>query len=329
MALTICCWNIEWFDKLFDAQNGLRGDAKSTVRLEAIAEVLGSIDADLISIVEAPNTSRGVRSTVACLEAFATQFGLRAGKAITGFLSQGKQEIAALYDPALVDVSHNPGGGKKGNPRFDSTFEFDTDDDRIPEVYRFYRPPLELLVKSVGSNLSFELIVAHTKSKGIFSATDLVHWNLESARNRRKLFAECRWIRRRVEERLDAGREVLVVGDINDGPGMDSSEARFGKSAVEIIMGDLFDPQRILVSHIGKPKWTSKGWQPASTRFRDQFTGKSVSVLIDHALASQGLPVEAGSHAVWNPSQYDPARALRKSLQEASDHYPVVLKLRD
>ena len=115
MALTICCWNIEWFDKLFDAQNGLRGDAKSTVRLEAIAEVLGSIDADLISIVEAPNTSRGVRSTVACLEAFATQFGLRAGKAITGFLSQGKQEIAALYDPARVDVSHNPGGGKKGN----------------------------------------------------------------------------------------------------------------------------------------------------------------------------------------------------------------------
>ena len=327
MAITVCCWNIEWFDELFDAQNGLRGDAKSVARLAAIAEVLGKIDADLISIVEAPNTSRGDRSTVACLEAFAVQFGLRANKAIIGFLSQGKQEIAALYDPARIDASHNPGGGKKGNPRFDSTFEFDTDDDRIREVYRFYRPPLELLVNAVGSSLSFELIIAHTKSKGIFSAADLVHWNLESQRNRRKLFAECSWIRRRVEERLDAGREVLVVGDINDGPGMDSSEAVFGKSAVEIIMGNLFDPQRILLSHIGKPKWTSKGWLPASTRFRDQFTGKTVNVLIDHALASQGLPVEPDSHVVWNPSQHTPAGVVRKSLKEASDHYPVVLKL--
>lgn len=327
MAITVCCWNIEWFDKLFDAQNGLRSDAKSKPRLAAIAEVMEAVDADLLGIVEAPNTSRGDRDTVACLEAFAAHFGLRTNKAMTGFLSRGKQEIAALFDPARIELAHNPGGGRKGNPRFDSTFEFDTDDDRIREVYRFYRPPLELSVDVIGSNLSFEMIVAHTKSKGIFSATDLVHWNLENARNRRKLFAECSWIRRRVEERLDAGREVLVVGDINDGPGMDSSEAMFGKSAVEIILGDLFDPKRILVSHIGKPKWTSKGWQPASTRFRDQFTGKQVNVLIDHALASQGLPVVPGSHVVWNPAQHAPAGALRKPLKEASDHYPVVLEI--
>ena len=213
------------------------------------------------------------------------------------------------------------------NSRFDEPFQIDTDDDRIREIYEHFRPPLEALVQVTGGP-QFRLMVVHAKSKGIFDAVDLVHWERENLRNRRKLFAEATAIRRRVDQWLDDGDRVVVMGDINDGPGMDSFEHRFGRSAVEIIMGDIFRPGRILASHIGQPAFRRFGWEPSSARFRDRFTEDLINVLIDHVLASQDLPVVANNpHKVWNPFQDDDARPLRNELLNASDHFPVTLDL--
>lgn len=53
------------------------------------------IDADIIGIVEAPNTkANGAQSTVTKLETFAAFAGLGASRAMTGLLSSGIQEIA-------------------------------------------------------------------------------------------------------------------------------------------------------------------------------------------------------------------------------------------
>ncbi len=113
---------------------------------------------------------------------------------------------------------------------------------------------------------------------------DIIHWERESIRNRLKLFAECEWIRRRVEEWLEDGSEVVVMGDFNDGPGMDYYELKYGRSAIEIVMGDIFEPDLILRSYMGRPKWTSKGWKPTSARFKDRMTEVYVNVVIDHIL---------------------------------------------
>lgn len=95
--IKICSYNIEWFTKMFDASNNFvtsndpAKQAKITERLDAIANVLTRIDADLVGIVEAPNTTTttGARSTVDALELFANHYGLRCNKAIIGFPSPG------------------------------------------------------------------------------------------------------------------------------------------------------------------------------------------------------------------------------------------------
>ena len=41
-----------------------------------------------------------------------------------------------------------------------------------------------------------------------------------------------------MDQVLDEGAEVIVLGDLNDGPGLDVYEELFARSSVEIIMGN-------------------------------------------------------------------------------------------
>lgn len=328
MGLKICSYNIEWFDGFFDENNQLAENTENPKKLDQIAKVLKSVDADVLGILEAPNqSSKGSKKTVECLKNFAQKYQLRTTEAMIGFPSKGQQEIAILYDPSKVQIDHTPGEDGIKSPSFLDKFEYDTDEDRIKEIYEFHRPPLEATVLDKSTHKSFKLIVAHTKSKGIFSSSDLVHWDRENYRNRRKLFAECTWIRRRVDQWLAQGENVIVMGDINDGPGMDNYEFQFGRSAVEIIMGDIYQPDSILMSHIGRPKWDMFGWNPSSTSFKDRITEKYVNVLIDHILVSKDISVKENSHRTWNPFQNDDLKSLKEALLEASDHFPVSIEL--
>ncbi len=325
-------YNIEWFDDAFTPDNAPKTDDASKKKLEAVAEVVRAIDPDLIGITEAPNTTTttGSRSTVEALETFAIEHGLRVRKAMIGFPSPGRQEIAALFDPDVFTLSHDPGGksGHRRRPPFNEQFEVDSDADGIREIYKHYRPPLEAKVERVAEGGGFHLLVVHAKSKGIFSAMDRVHFDRTSDRNRRKLFAECTSIRRRVDEWLEKDRDVVVMGDINDGPGFDFYEGRFGRSAVELVMGDIFMPDAILRNYCGAPKWGRYGWEPSTARFTDPFTKDRVNALIDHVLASRRIaPANAAPCIVWNPYQSDAARPLRQTLFDASDHFPVTLDI--
>jgi endonuclease/exonuclease/phosphatase family metal-dependent hydrolase len=345
MQLRICSYNLEWFDDLFAPDNSLRrgkvepsdggfcrpgvGRFDADQRAAAVGEVLRTVDADLYGLLEAPNTKAdGSKSTITCLENFAADQGLRTRKAMTGYISRTCQELALLYDPDKLEARHIPSGGNRHEgPHFDSVWEFDTDRDGIAEVYKFARAPLEaeLTLKPDGQQL--RLILVHAKSKGIFSSVDMLRWQKEEERNRRRLLAECAWVRRRVDAWLDDGHQVVVMGDINDGPGMDWFELRFGRSAVDLLMGDLFEPDRILRNLAGRPRWTRYGWEPASARFRDRVTETYVNVLIDHVLVSAGLAQGADEHRVWNPYDDSSLASLKQALTDASDHYPVSLEL--
>ena len=224
------------------------------------------------------------------------------------------------------DEGHDPGGSpkSKSNPPFDRPFQQDTDEDRIKEIYEHHRPPLEANVKVLGG-AEFHVLLVHAKSKGIFRAVDLVRLQRESERNRRKLLAEACSIRRRVDDWLDAGRDFLVMGDVNDGPGMDFYEQLFGRSALEIIMGDVFQPDRILRNLAGRPRWGQLGWRPSSARFRDRMTHDHINVLIDHVLHSPKL--KASGHRIWNPFELEEAKPIKRELLDASDHFPVSVDL--
>jgi endonuclease/exonuclease/phosphatase family metal-dependent hydrolase len=129
-----------------------------------------------------------------------------------------------------------------------------------------------------------------------------------------------------VDEWLDAGERVVVLGDFNDGPSMDFETAQTTRLAVEIVMGDAFAPERLLRNLCPRPKWIKQGWRPSTARYQDPQTHLYAHALTDHILFSQN--VTASDFKIWNPYEDDAARAIRDGLLEASNHFPVSIDIK-
>ena len=106
-----------------------------------------------------------------------------------------------------------------------------------------------------------------------------------------KLFAECFSVRERCDQWLDKdpSLKLIVAGDVNDGFGLDYYEQRFRRSAVEILLGTVWEPDKILRHVLPKPKLNTYGWSPSSSRYKDRLTEDMFNVLIDHVLASKSV----------------------------------------
>ncbi|NHX27717.1 endonuclease, partial [Escherichia coli] len=208
-----------------DARWSGRQDVKRGEQLASLGIVFNALDADAVMIIEAPDQNSR-RSTVTALENFARVMGLRARRAIIGFENETQQEIALLYDPDALTPCHDPRGdetGKKGSndaPRFDGVFRWDLDVDTAPELIRFSKPPLELEAVSAAGN-RFRMIGVPVASKAPPGAKGREEIMRVSIQNRRKQLAQCIWLRQRVEAHLRQGDPMIVLGDFNDGPGLD------------------------------------------------------------------------------------------------------------
>lgn len=339
MELNIAVYNMEWMVKLFDKNGVLKTDPESEGRAEHLAEVVRIINPDILGIVEGPDTTKDASKMAAeQIKQWADRYGLDADyQAVHGFPSGGIQELCALYKSSKVTLTHKPTESQNKNP-FNQPFLIDTNEELIKEHYKHFRPPLELSVKSAsGGDELARIIVAHAKSKGIFDRVDFHRYEQLSERNRRKLYAECSSIRERCDQWLvdKPHRHVIVMGDINDGFGKDYYEQRFSRSAVEILLGDVWHPELILTSVIKeKPKVGKFGWTPSTSRFTDTVTKDTLNVLIDHILVSQGVTVL--DTTVWNPymdhkpdTKDQMVKEIKNHLNGASDHFPVsaILKL--
>jgi hypothetical protein len=333
--LRLATYNVEWFNALFDDRAGLLADGQPSARhkitraeqLGALGIVFTALNADGVMIIEAPDTSRSQgRSTVAALENFARVFGLRQRKTVTGFSSETEQEIAFMYDPGVLDVRHDPKETAFA-PRFDHPHRQDLDGDGMPEQLIFSKPPLELAVRF--GDRPLRLIGVHNKSKSPRGARTDAEVRRLSIDNRRKQLAECQWLRLRVEAHLAAGDDLIVMGDFNDGPGLDDFEKLFGRSGVEVVLGtdappdlQLFDPHAdmVLGQRLGLQVSTARFWHVPQKRFFE--------ALLDYIMVSPKL--RGGTWRVWHPLN-DPgciaAPELSQALLQASDHFPVSLDL--
>ncbi len=343
--MRIATYNVEWFNALFDDAGRLLLDRELSARyqitrdmqLQALGHVFQAMDADAVTIIEAPDTTAR-RSTVRALETFAAHFKLRARRALTGFLSDTEQEIAFLYDPDRMTARHDPKGGpaelvaKGAAPRFDGTFHYDLDSDGISEPITFSKPPLEIAVMTPGG-ARFRIIAVHAKSKAPHGARGAVAIARLSIQNRHKQLAQCVWLRRRIDEHLAAGETLIVSGDFNDGPGLDEYEKLFGRSGVEIVLGEpgtnggtLFDP------HASMALQQKIGAKPTTARFYLAPKKRYFEALLDFIMVSDDLVkrVPAPEWRIWHPLN-DPECYLREDLRDAllqaSDHFPVSLDL--
>ena len=349
--LRIATWNVCWFAGLFDDENQLLADNRWSAmhdvprsrQAAAIASVLRRVDADIFAIVEAPDT--GSKSDcVAALEGFSRTFGFRQTRAVTGFQSETEQEIALLYDPHRVSAEHQPVGQlldladaeqglmDKIAPRFDSVYPLDLDGDGSIDLHRFSKPPLETVITLRDDGTAFRMIAVHAKSKAPHGAESPEEVFRISLLNRRKQLAQCAWLRSRVEEHLDLGDDIIALGDFNDGPGMDRYERIFGRSGVEIVMGDVGEPDRILrnpFARRGKPPY---GARPSTARFYDREKKSFMNALIDFIMISPEFAERTRPKwRIWHP--FDDKEcfvdaAFRQDLLDASDHFPVSVDLR-
>lgn len=332
--MRIATYNVEWFDALFDGKGRLmlddhwssRHDVTRLQQAEALGIVFTAMDADAVMVIEAPDTSSR-RSTTRALSHFAETFGLRTHAVMTGFVNDTQQEIALLYDPDVLTVRHDPKSTEDA-PRFDTEFRIDLDIDATLDVIRFSKPPLELAV-STKAGKTLRLIGAHLKSKAPHGARSKAEVMRLSIANRRKQLAQAIWLRRRIEQHLAANEPVIVLGDLNDGPGLDEFEHLFGRSSVEIILGDggphLHDP------HAAQALASRIGVQPVTARFYIESQHRYLSALLDYAMVSPDLVATANPRwRIWHPFD-DPGcwkvPELRDALLTASDHFPVTLDL--
>lgn len=329
--MRIATYNVEWFSNLFDDDGRLLDDDRWSGRhnvtrhaqLEALAIVFTALDADAVMIIEAPDSHRRRDGTNA-LENFAETVGLRTREAVMGFVNDTQQEIALLYDPDVMSARHDP----KGAPRFDETYRIDLDVDAAPEKVRWSKPPLELAVDTA-SGMALRMIGVHAKSKAPHGARRPDQVMRIAIENRRKQLAQCIWLRERVEEHLDAGEPLIVLGDFNDGPGLDEYEKLFGRSGVEIVIGDEGDIQ-LHEPHAEAVIGRRLGWMPTSARFWMSDRRRWMQTLLDYVMVSPDLRDRAHDWRIWHPFE-DPVcmdtPELREALLTASDHFPVSVEL--
>ncbi|MEO0937943.1 MAG: endonuclease/exonuclease/phosphatase family protein [Pseudomonadota bacterium] len=329
--MRLATYNIEWFNTLFDNDNvpiadgewSGRHDVTRAQQLEALGIVFTAMDADAVLVVEAPDQSRR-RDTVQALENFAALFGLRARAVEMGFANETQQEIALMYDPDVLRVRHDPQASARA-PRFDGTFRIDLDVDDTADAVVFSKPPLELAVETAGG-FAFRLIGAHLKSKAPHGARTRDEVMRQSIANRRKQLAQAIWMKARIDAALEDG-PLIVAGDMNDGPGLDEYESLFGRSSVEILLGnsDLFDPHAARAlsrrPNVAAPT-TARFWIAPEQRY--------LQALLDYIMVSSDLRSRDPRWRIWHPLD-DPScwqmPELRDALVAASDHFPVTLDL--
>lgn len=339
--MRIATYNVEWFNNLFDDKGGLLADNGWSGRLdvtrlqqtESLGIVFTALDADVVMVIEAPDQN-GRRTTVPALETFAKTFGLRARKALMGFPNDTQQEIALLYDPDVLSAWHDPLGdptGKKGSdrsPRFDGVFRIDLDVDDTEDLIRFSKPPLEVGLKTKGG-FRFRMIGVHLKSKAPHGAHGREAVMRLAIANRRKQLAQAIWLRRRIEEHLEVGEPLIVLGDLNDGPGLDEYEHLFGRSSVEIVLGEsdgvkLYDPHAEMALH------QRIGALPSTARFHMPKGKRYLQALLDYIMVSPEIAAKGGEWRIWHPYDDDRCQCvpeLRDALITASDHFPVTLDI--
>ena len=341
--MRIATYNVEWFNALFDDQGALlddgawssRYDVTRSDQLTALGIVFTAMNADAVMIIEAPDQNKH-RATVPALENFAQAMGLRTRKAIIGFESETQQEIALLFDPDVLDAGHDPKGeetGRKGDsvaPRFDGVFRIDLDIDATEDLVEFSKPPFEVAL-TTKSGAALRLIGAHLKSKAPHGAKGRDAVMRMAIANRRKQQAQAVWLRQRIEAHLEAGEPLIVMGDLNDGPGLDEYEHLFGRSSVEIILGEgaegaipLYDPhaKRALNRRIGAINTTARFYLHHEKRY--------MQALLDYVMISPDLMGKNPRWRIMHPFD-DPEcwklPELSAALLTASDHFPVLLDL--
>ena len=208
MPITITTWNV---------QNLAKSDPVFADKLDFLIGTLQALGSDVIALQEIldPNALQDLANGLGFQHFAATPDG-RGNR--VAFLTR----IAPAQPPQLIDQWQLPQGVKVR--RFDNN-------GIIEIVPKFRRPAFQITVAHNGDEI--DVVTAHLKSKlltfrGNFSTSD------ETLRAHTAYFAlqrraaEATSLREHVTTLLKRGRDVVVLGDLNDGPEAATTQILYG-----------------------------------------------------------------------------------------------------
>lgn len=310
--LIMMLYNVEHMNRMF-YKNGFAESEKE--RADAFAGIVCGIKPHILGIVEAAKKEwmhkHLIENTVLCEQGY--------NVARSGF-DRGMHELVFYYRDPVELVS------------LDDSLDFydrwteDIDNDGIEEIFQFEKPPLEGVFRLKDTGETFMVMLVATKSKGVFVSADILRYQALAIANRKKLSAQAGKIRRRLDSLLkaDPGMKIIVAGDFNDDPGMDSFEAFLGHSALEKIMGSVFEPE--LIFHNSLYHWTkdkAKARELYTTEFADPIVKNQAMhrCWIDHILVSPGFRWNcSGLRYIDNSGMIGEKTDMARKV---SDHFPV------
>lgn len=338
--LKLLVWNMEWMNDLFgpnDQPAAFRPDdekpahgGKTTVRerRDHLSGVIHDLDPDIVVVVEGPNR--------------ASELALFFDTDVTGSwvvqnqYSKGQSQnvgIAVRTDTGKFEADPFDFYDTNNIEAFDP-FLVDTDSDNIDEQHKFERRPLYVQVRPKNGR-NFRIMGLHLKSKGIFNSYEWSKWWQMADANRRKLLAQATRIRLEFLNPYLTDSEtknipLIVCGDINDGPGLDASEKRLFGSAVERLMGTVWDSDRCLGNALfdtlsERDKKNLSFEKIYTVSYRDPiFNNAWQRVWIDHVLYSRNFETEWVTNAQIHRVMPD-GKAVWQKYPHASDHYPLTV----
>jgi endonuclease/exonuclease/phosphatase family metal-dependent hydrolase len=303
------------------------------VAASRLAGLINAIGADVVALVEAP-------SRAAELTLFVDRYLSPNGAGTYEFLlgdSGGSQKLALLFNPQAASLQLITSSELS---LLLEPWEADVDGDAVLDEYRFTRTPLVGQAQVAGVRV--QVIVAHLKSNFINRGQQ--QWQdparrpdfIKAAlRNRRRIATEAMRIRKYLEQQLndDPDAAMIVLGDLNDGPGQDYFEERYlAHNVTDIVVGSPYRPER-LFNH-------AQADVPEADRYSavfDDFVTEEPNkrLLLDHILLSPALTMANGvltkvsgsgqiAHDAW-AAQVDGDGHRRD--QRPTDHRPATVVL--
>lgn len=271
MPLTITTWNV---------QNFTQADQDFADKLDFLSGTLQALGSDVVALQE-----------ILDLNAF-QDLANRLGFQHFAAASDGRQNrVAFLTRNALAQPEQQIDQWQL--MQNEEVRRFDQNEN-IVVLPQFSRPALQITVMHDGREI--DIITAHLKSKlltfgGNFSTTD------ETLRAHTAYFAlerraaEATSIREHVTGRLNAGRDVVVLGDLNDGPEAATTQMLYGPPGSQPRGPD--DATRAhgafqrADANDGQRLFNVTKFVPEDIRWSRRHNGQNE--LLDHILASDGL----------------------------------------
>jgi len=339
-------WNIEWMNDLFTTSGGqvvfktdnttVRGPCSGNTVRERINDVAGVINAlgfDVLVVVEGPNRveelqhffdNSPVQGNWRCVVQRSPRQSQCVGIAVRDDTTLWSNNPIVQFD-ALDTAS---GSIKRASDAFD----YDSDDDGLAEKHKFERRPLYVEL-TMADNAQFRVVGLHLKSKGIFDVLEWSKWWRKADANRMRLLAQCRHFRDEFVEAYlsDSTTQsipLIICGDINDGPGFDTSEAKLNASCIETLMGDVWRPDLTLgnafFDFLPLGDQTARNFDDlATTRFKDPiFSNAYHNVWIDHILYTRNTAAGWVTNGKIHHTMPN-GQPIWRAFPTASDHYPV------